>query len=289
MSGVLPGDYTLTVRTPSLDSVGTSVQRSIEFTDTASALEVSVPSAVQLATALCGSNPLGPTVGVIFGRVTAAEEPALAPKTNIAATWADVTLRDEHGATVGTRLRRIDTRADADGAFRICGVPLDAALTIRATNDRATSDDASIRLTDARFARVDLTLKAFAGNGAVFRGTVLDSMHVPIAGAEIAIPDVEKMALSDAHGAFVLAGIPAGDHRVMARHVGYGPMDADLTFGDRVTVERTIYLPRIRTLDSVKVSAEGIDPLMRDFEENRATFTTLRTSTPRKACRQRAT
>src|SRR5262249_62156514 len=62
ISGVLPGQYPVEVRTPSLDSVVAVHQTSLTVTDAAASVELRVPSGQQVAATLCG-----PTAGTREG------------------------------------------------------------------------------------------------------------------------------------------------------------------------------------------------------------------------------
>ena len=59
---------------------------------------------------------------------------------------------------------------------------------------------------------------------AMITGRVTDAMtQAPIAGAAVALPDLDCAAASDSSGIYVLAGIPAGPHHVIVRRLGYAP------------------------------------------------------------------
>jgi hypothetical protein len=105
--------------------------------------------------------------------------------------------------------------------------------------------------------------------GASFSGTVLDSAKAPIIAAEVSFPGLNKTAMTDGTGAFRINELPAGTHRVTVRRIGYGPLDTTLPFDGKREVERTIYLSRSATMDTVFVTDKRIDPLLRDFEDNR--------------------
>jgi len=103
---------------------------------------------------------------------------------------------------------------------------------------------------------------------AVFSGIVVsDSTHAPIAGAEVSLPDLAKSALADTKGAFRIDSIPAGEHRIRVRAIGYGAADTTLAFTENETVQRRVVLGRAVTLEAMTI--EATRPLIPSFEENR--------------------
>jgi hypothetical protein len=95
----------------------------------------------------------------------------------------------------------------------------------------------------------------------------IDSTRQPIIAAEVALLDVGKSVLTDERGAFRIADIPAGAHRLMVRRIGFGPLETTIVFAARETIDRNIFLARAVTLDSVRTTAlRGADL---EFEENR--------------------
>src|SRR5439155_1066726 len=131
--------------------------------------------------------------------------------------------------------------ADARGIFRFCEVPLNAALTVRAESNAGGAAPATVRLADnARFARVELVLDPADVRTAILTGVVVDSAQKPMFAAEVSIPDVSKTTVTDARGAFRVADIPPGTHRLVVRRVGYGALDTQLSFAANQTVDRRI-------------------------------------------------
>ena len=110
---------------------------------------------------------------------------------------------------------------------------------------------------------------ANAQSAATFAGVVTDSTNQPIANAEVTLPDLGKGTATNEQGAFVLRDIPAGSQRVLVRHVGYGPVEAQLTFASGQMIQRHITMVRSTTLDSVVVQAKSVDHQLDDFEVNK--------------------
>ena len=270
--GALPGQYTLEVRTPSLDSVDVAYPLPLTLTDSASGVvDVRVPSAAHVVTAFCGSRRLD-APGIVVGTVVLRGDSVPPRGVKVIAEWRQQRLRA--GAAAGTPIADeqshwLESRADARGGFRLCGVPTGTALTLRAEHDSAAMVAPTAVQIDprGRFARADLVLDRAATRGAALTGLVLDSAGRPIADAEVALPDLPKGVRTTDRGAFRVDDIPPGSHRVTVRRLGYGPMDTTIAFRTNQTVDRRIHLTRVVALDSVSVVAAHY--AIRSFEEHR--------------------
>jgi hypothetical protein len=133
------------------------------------------------------------------------------------------------------------------------------------------------RLTAALIAALIAALASHVAAAQTFRGTpaatlagvVTDSTNKPIANAEVTLPDLGKSTATNEQGAFVLPDIPAGSQRLLVRHVGYGPVEAQLSFVDGQTIQRHIVMVRSTKLDSVVVTEKSVDHQLDDFEVNK--------------------
>jgi len=271
LTGALPGDYTAEVETPSLDSVNTAHRAPVTILDSATAVDVRAPSGAQLLASLCGKAMRGSSGGVIVGNAGLAD----ASSSGAILAGLRVTAEWRTDAADPTKIRRTETGATTDGSFRICGVPLNTSITLGAhSGSAATADTKLVFLSSAvRLARMNLTLltaSELAKRGAIFVGTVIaDSSRVPIAGAEVSLPDIEKSTFTDSAGAFRIAGIAPGEHRVVVRRIGYGAADTKLVFTGFERIERRIVLGRAITLEAVEVTARANDREMPGFEDNK--------------------
>lgn len=108
--------------------------------------------------------------------------------------------------------------------------------------------------------------------GAAFTGRVLtDTTHLPLANAEVSLPELAMRALTNENGVFRITAIAPGKHQVLVRRIGYALLEANLDFAENVTIESNVYLSRVTVLDSVVIAEKGhrSDPLLAEFEENR--------------------
>lgn len=127
-------------------------------------------------------------------------------------------------------------------------------------------------LMTALLARVVPATADAQAKGAIFAGTVVDSVQRPLANAEVSLPGLGISKSTDDKGAFRLTDIPAGNQRISIRRIGFGQLDTVMVFTDGQTIERRVTLGRVAILDSVVVVdvKPSTDPLLADFEENRA-------------------
>jgi len=268
---VLPGEYALSVRTASLDSIRASSVSTVVVAAGMAPLQLKVPTAVQLAASLCGNaltGAAGRGRGGVIGTVVDLGDSTTLAAVRVIAEWSEIITR---GTSLDRQGKRLETKTDATGAFRLCGVPTEVALTVRALPTRGRSEIAIVRLTpDALFASATVSIDRSRDAVATLTGVVVaDSSQRVLADVEVAIPSLSLSARSNSRGEFRLSEIPAGTHEVVARRVGYSALAAPVTFGANEEEERRLVLRPLTVLDSVEVTATRTDPRLLDFEDNR--------------------
>jgi hypothetical protein len=271
LTGVLAGEYTVDVRTPSLDSIGAGFPATVTVTESIAELELRAPTGAQVLLAACRKARLDPP-GIVVGTVSLPSEGARPHDMKVLAEWIETTGQPVVPAMrVDRQSRWLQTTVDSAGGFRLCGLPIDTDVTIRAESDSFASNTVEARIAPgSRFARAALLLTRGASRAAVFAGRVADSSGHPIGNAEVSLPELSKGALSNDAGEFRLANIPAGTHRIHVRRLGYGPLDTVVAFRPNQVVDRHIILGDVVALDSVRVTAEAT-ALPLSFEEHRRT------------------
>jgi len=77
-----------------------------------------------------------------------------------------------------------------------------------------------------------------------------------IADAEVLLPELRRVARTNALGEAVIPHVPRGDYRVRVRHLGHAPTEIILRVGQQDTVGATFLLERrVTTLDPLEVTA----------------------------------
>lgn len=268
--GVLPGEYTADIRSPVLRSIGAASIASITFLDSSSVIAVRVATPAQVLASICPRTPNNRSTGAIIGTVAVgvtAEPPA---NVRVLAEWREPRINTAGGGVyVSQPIRYLDTKSDYAGVYHLCGVPLDKTISVRAVGTRASSLPVDVTVpTQIGVVRTDLLLATSVSRTAVLAGVVTaDSSSRALVGAEVVIPDLGLSARADARGEFRLVDIPPGTHKVIARSLGYSPLETELTFAPNQTDERTLHLSRVTVLDSMVTTASAGS--MRSFDENR--------------------
>ena len=278
IASVPSGQYTAEIRTQRLDALGAVGRSIVDFSAGAPRATLHVPTMSQLMTAMCGPDtPL--SAGMLVGRLQLADSNPPAAGVRLVAEWHEgAPSREATDVTSGARPGRtvwIRTRPDETGTFRLCGVPVGVPLVVRAQVDTALG--AAVRPVAvevdsvARFARLDLRMEPGLTLGAAFAGDVVaDSTDDPIAGAEVAFPDLKISVSTNESGGFRINDIPAGTHRVLVRRPGYRPITAQLDFVANQTVDHHIVLgapTSAAPLDAVNIVEDaGVNAT---FDENR--------------------
>ncbi|MGH7679238.1 MAG: carboxypeptidase regulatory-like domain-containing protein [Gemmatimonadaceae bacterium] len=141
------GEFTMEVRTAATEPLGPLHQMHVTVTDTIEKLRVRVRPEVELASTVCGSAGSS-TTGVIVGSVSVRDDSLPPWNVAVSAQWADSTKA----------ARSVRARTDANGVFRLCGVPIATPLALRAegSHPRAVS---VIVPQGKRFVRADVMLE----------------------------------------------------------------------------------------------------------------------------------
>jgi len=263
---LLPGDYTLDVRTTRLAALGALHSVPVPFTDSATQLIVRVPDAAAVARAQCGEQ----SGGMVAGGVYVTGEASPRPNALVVAEWDERRLRSETDPTQGmvTRTRWLEVRSDARGNYRFCGAPVNTQMTLRARTDSLASQPIHVQLADnLPLVTADITIDRPVADNATLYGVILaDFNGAPILDAEVALPSLSRTTFTDADGAYRITDIPSGTHRVQVRRIGWQPRSLDVAFAPGQMVERRLLLSQVQVMDTVAVTASY---LPRDFEDHR--------------------
>jgi hypothetical protein len=95
------------------------------------------------------------------------------------------------------------------------------------------------------------------GQRGEIRGTVRDTLGLPVRGATILVSPGSRRTQSDSLGAFAVGNLGAGRHEVRVRRIGFRPHDVTLVLGagERTNLDLVVFrLPL--TLDTVVVRGE---------------------------------
>jgi hypothetical protein len=266
IAGAPGGDQMLAIHTPSLDSLNAGYSAPVTVGSETTNVAVRVPSALQIAATACGSGGYG-AGGILLGRLRVDGDSTVPLSGTVSAEWG---ARPSSAAGTPGDSRWVSATADARGRFALCGVPLDTVLTLKALTDRASGQAGNVRVpAPARFARTEIVLRKEMATTGILAGIVTDSANVPVGGVEVSLPDVSRTTLTNEQGAFALRDLPPGIQHVLARRVGYGPVETQVAIEAGRTIERHIRVVRATNLDSVVVTEKAVDHQLDDFEVNK--------------------
>ncbi len=265
------GEHTAEIRTDRLDALGVVSRSTVDFTG-AAPVRLHVPTTDQIVAATCGPDTPS-SLGILLGTVRRPDN-TRPTAVRIVAEWVDQggTPGAAAAQTVG-RTQWLRTRADETGTFRLCGVPAGARIVVRTQVDSAAGAAArpvEVEVDAAeRFVRLDIALEPGLALGGTFAGMVVaDSTDDPVAGAEVAFPDLKLAVSTNTAGGFRVNDIPPGTHRVQIRRPGFTPITADLAFESNQTIDHRIVLGRLATaLAPVQVTETA--PVNPEFDQNR--------------------
>ncbi|HEY9225394.1 MAG TPA: carboxypeptidase regulatory-like domain-containing protein, partial [Gemmatimonadaceae bacterium] len=192
--------------------------------------------------------------------------------TKVRATWQANFTQAARGIAVN-QLEQV-TDVDDRGRFVVCGPARDRPVTLGLFKGNNRIADTTVFV-----APVGLTQQlewrvapmAITAESAILEGTVVDdASKMPIAGAEVAIPALQRAATTGVGGTFRLVGIPAGAYGVQVRHVGDEPITDSIRLEPKARVTRNFSMKRATVLDTVRTSASAVAANLRLFETHRA-------------------
>lgn len=258
-----PGTYQVGVFHPMLDTLGISLA-SAPFhvgPDSVSLVLLAVPSARTIIHAACpvaGFRPQG--TSAVIGHVTEPEtlQPVAGAEVSIA--WTQLEVSKSVGVRRTPRLIRDST--DAQGAFKLCGLPNSMQATLQARKAGAVTAEIPITLGDQEselFARTMLLSHTDSGaktGNAVVSGRVMLEGAPSNAGSRVEVVGTDLIAMTNERGEFTIRNLPSGTHVLLARHLGFGAETVPVDLSSREAKQVTIKLPKfVATIEPVVVTA----------------------------------
>jgi hypothetical protein len=226
------GQYTVGFLHPVLDSLDMYLAPvSVDMPHSGRAMvALATPSPATLYAALCPGTRDAET-GVLIGRVHDVETGTPVPGAIVGTSWTEYAL-----SAAGRENHRfgLTAKSDQQGAFRLCGVPLQLMLDVRAYTAGLTVGPLRMVLDDRLLGHANIavslrdsaardTLGARSTETATLRGTVRDRSGRGVRDAIVGVLDDPRTMRTDATGAFRFDGVPAGSRTLEARTIGAPP------------------------------------------------------------------
>jgi hypothetical protein len=272
------GRYAVGLESELLDSLEVTVSpREANLTAAPVAtLDLALPSARTLRSAVCLGVALPPATGVVFGHVVSAESESPLAAVTVAMSWRELgvdrkTLRPIKG------VRSDSVVTDANGWYRMCGVPTGTSVSMQLQQQGRTGpvlhaevdDTLGIAVRHLSFSAPEA--RADAGTGAArtgepdavalsgtsaLSGRVLGAEDTPVASAEVRVRGAAGSTRTDAAGRYSLAQLPAGTQVLEVRRFGYEVAELPVELRSGAATTRDVRLRRIIVkLDSMSVVA----------------------------------
>jgi hypothetical protein len=284
IDSVPPGTHRVRVDHVLLDSLGLQmVTNPFELAaNDERIIDLAIPSSETLVAISCppAQRALGPSA--IIGRLLDADTDAPVDSGKVSYAWSEI--------SIAAGLRRVpkirNSTTGQDGVFRICGLPSEVEGTLQANRRGITTSEVTIRFegqplvvqglrignaTTVVRTQGDSALKAArdAAAGprysaisvqrgqAVLNGRVVGANGQPIANARVDVEGTQGHALTKENGEFTLAELPSGTQTVVARQLGYAPVEANVELSTRAPQTVTITMSKpAQVLAPVVVKAE---------------------------------
>ena len=247
---------------------------------------LAMPSSATILAAAC-PGPRAESTGLLLGVVRDVDTGAPLRGARVVSRWFELTIERE-----GPRYQTPQAVATADdnGVYRLCGIPSDVPVFVRANAGEQESgrvevyfSDRDIAFRDFGISLVDSAARAVpdsmlmisTDSSALFgrrglstvRGVVRDVGGKPVANARVGILDNGTSVVSNGSGHFVLAGVPAGTQTLELRAIGYQPLRKTVTMKSSGTTEAdTTRLDRAaQQLASIKITGARKDARLTKF------------------------
>jgi hypothetical protein len=271
-----PGKYTLELLHSVLDSLGIRVV-SDTITVVAGELQtklLTIPSPATIAARVCPplKQRLGP--GAIVGQVLNADSETPAAGAEISAVWVETQVGSGFGVKTTPNVRK--ATVEADGTYRLCGLPVGFNGSIQASHGDAQTAEVPVDMAEQALVIRTLHLPpamatdATATDSATVRmsslrtgparvtGRVVNKGGVPIPNALVSVQGGASATKAGNDGTFTLDSVPVGTQAVYIRHVGYIPRQITIDISTRgpntVTAQLEDYHPPLPTV-AVKAAA----------------------------------
>jgi hypothetical protein len=269
-----PGDYVAGFFHQSLDALGIEPPlRPASIHSGENVLELVIPGAARIMSAVCGARPATDSSGAMAGLVHDASTGFPLPGVKVIASWQEIVI-DKQG--LRTEQRRVPVVTTEDGSYRLCGLPgadtvlVSAELSARHSGlvpvavpisgmvrrDFSIGDSTSavaVVTDSAGTAEVRRETTVLRGSAAL-SGIVRGPDAKPMSGAKIAVWGTGLEATSGADGRFSLSNLPAGTFSVEARKLGFEPKRVAVDLSDRAPASVEIaFKERVNQLSRVVV------------------------------------
>ena len=162
-----------------------------------------------------------------------------------------ISVRDDSGvipipgATVVLRWTETDVvrrpvrrEALGDGELVLCAPPDARQATVWAEVADASSEEAVVAFDGGAEREVELRVQFGSASTGRLLGSVRDAgTGDPVASAAVSVAGRAEVSQTNRRGRFILSGVPAGEHELTIRHLGYAPLTHQVSVTRGITTE----------------------------------------------------
>ncbi len=273
---VPPGKYRLLAAHPILDSIGIQLTTPPITVAAGQSLTVNMvtPRPEALVKQLCPAARLALGPAALFGRVRNADTEQPIAKAHVSIVWTSLEFG---GLRKVPKIREAVTAAD--GTYRICGLPSTFDGKVQVQHDGVTSGDVPVSFSNDVLQLRSLSIAvaapaAIAAAGdtnqksqrpvtvAKLSGRVLSVTGQPVAGARVQLEGTIHAVDSRADGSFTLDSLPSGSQVVVARRIGYNPVEQAVELSASKPARTTLRFDQAVTLlPTVTTEAQRVSGL----------------------------
>jgi protocatechuate 3,4-dioxygenase beta subunit len=289
VDSVVPGEYFVSFFHAASDSLAVQapIRRVTLGARDPERVELALPRAERIISALCPGLPPFDSSAVIVGEVRDADTGAPMPGVNVAAEWVDFVI-EQNNFRVQPQAAR--TTTGPSGSFALCGLPSGEVAVRGASTSRATGT-LEVTLEARSIVRRDFTLaegtifvtaigEAVEGETrtdtllrgpARLTGKVLNESGRPVSDAVVQVWRTGLSTRTDEAGRFQLASLPVGTHALEVRRIGFAPQQLPVQLASLSPTSVNVVLEKpVRLLDAVRVSARTLySRRQREIEQRR--------------------
>jgi hypothetical protein len=261
--GVPRGRYIAGFFHPMLDTLGLELRdRVVDLRGDTATMTLATPSPRTLIRGFCGDSSTAMLPTLLFGSVHDARDESAVENASVAVVWPE-TEQTSTGLDIVERSGQATTRRA--GFFALCGVPTEAALSVRAARAKDTAV-VNTRIPSSGVLHLTLFMGAAGTTGRIV-GHITDREKRPIA-AHTSASGRETVANSA--GRFVFDNVPTGSQSIDVRSIGYAPLSMIVNVADGPETNVDIVLERIVTLPTTESrAAAASDHLARYLQTKR--------------------
>jgi hypothetical protein len=247
--GVPRGRYVTGFFHPMLDSLGLELlERVVDVAGDTASLLLATPSPLTLIRGFCGDSSGAMLPTLLFGDVHDARTESTADNATVTVAWAEAE-QSASGLDIVERQGQVPTRRG--GFFAICGVPTEAALSVRVSRDKDTTL-VHTRISSTGVLHLTLFIGAAGTTGRIV-GRVTDRWKKPVGTANASAAG--RIAMVNSGGRFTLDNVPTGTQSVEVHAIGYAPATLLVNVADRQEADVDVALDRVVALPTVESRA----------------------------------